>query len=177
MAERLVLVPLALVLGVAGLLVAGCGASGGSKGATSTAGTTTTSSGAARTPAAALQSFRTCLSAHGVTLRRPAAPPRAANGKPATRPRGRGRSAIFLLQRLTPAQRKAYQACRSKLPDSGRFRGFGGGRPGGRSNPAFAKYTRCLAQHGVKFGATGQNRTAFRKAQAACRSLLPAPAG
>lgn len=177
MGERLVLVPLALVLGVAGLLAAGCGGSGGSKSAASTASTTTTSASAARAPTAALQSFRTCLSAHGVTLRRPAAPPRTANGKPITRARGRGRSATFLLQRLTPAQRKAFQACRSKLPNGGRFRGFGGGRPGGRANSAFAKYTRCLAQHGVKFGTTGQSASAFRKAQAACRTLLPAPAG
>jgi|SRR5579884_961674 len=163
-------VPAVLVLGGLGLLAAGCGGSGAApKDAATSTGTTTTSS-APLARAAAFRSFRSCLRAHGVDLRLPR--PRASNGKPVPPARGRGRRGIFLLQRLTAAQRKAFQTCRSKLPNGGRFRGFGGRRPAGRTNPAFAKYTRCLAGHGVEFG-TRQQPAAFRKAQAACRSLLP----
>ncbi|HEX7524940.1 MAG TPA: hypothetical protein VF327_01470, partial [Gaiellaceae bacterium] len=64
--------------------------------------------------------------------------------------------------------------CRSKLPASART-GFGG-RPGGQSNPALAKYTACLRQHGVTFGSSN-NQSAFKKASAACAKYAPKAAG
>jgi hypothetical protein len=67
-------------------------------------------------------------------------------------------------------QRQALTACRSKLPAGGRS----GGAPGAnRSNPAFAKYTACLKQHGVTFGASN-NQKAFATASAACAKYRPA---
>jgi hypothetical protein len=101
--------------------------------------------------------------------------PRTFTAPTTTTPRPHGsrpRSGFFGGRNLTPAQQKAFQACRSKLPAGGRF---GTGARSGSSNPAFAKYTQCLAKHGVRFGAGG-NRTKFAKAQAACRSLLPTQA-
>jgi hypothetical protein len=64
-------------------------------------------------------------------------------------------------------------ACQSKRPAGGR--GFGGGGPNaGQANGALAKYTACLKSHGVTFGSTSSTSTAFTKATAACKSLLPA---
>lgn len=173
---------LAAALGALGLLAAGCGGSSGGKSAGGGVGTTTTiaagsggsggrssSNGPAR--AAELQAFRSCLTAHGVT-------PRGGRtgGGSSSRGQGQGRGG-GLFSRLTPAQRQAFRSCRSKLPNGGLFRGGSGARrpPGGASG-AYTKYTRCLAQHGVTFGKAGQSPTAFRKAQAACRALLPSAA-
>ena len=109
--------------------------------------------------ATAFGAFASCLAQHGVKLPQGRFPGRrSASG--ATRPR------------RTPAEQKAFTACRSKLPGGGRFRGRGG--PGGRpQSPAFAKYTQCLKAHGVTFGKTS-SRTAFQKAQTACARLRPA---
>ena len=170
-----------MLLAGLGFAAAGCGSSGGG----SAAGTTTSSSAPATgttssNRGAALQAFQTCLKSKGVTL--PARPfgqgnrPRTFTAPTTTTPRTPGsrfRGGFFGGRNLTPVQRKAFQSCRSKLPSGGRF--FGTGPRPGSNNPAFAKYTQCLAKHGVKFGAGG-NRTKFAKAQAACRSLLPAPA-
>lgn len=177
----------ALVLGALGFVVAGCGSSSASPPATTTATTsttTTTSTGTGRFNTAAFQKYQSCLKAHGVTLpqfnRRPggSGQTRTFTGPPpgtgtSTTPRRTGgfagRSA-----NLTPAQRKATQACQSLLP-KGSFRFGQGGRSGaGAGGAAFAKYTQCLAKHGVKFGQSGQSSSAFTKAQAACKSLLPA---
>jgi hypothetical protein len=154
----------ALALGLAslGVVAAGCGGGGGS----------------AHAGTSAFQAFESCLKSHGVTLpsrpRGQGAPPdtgTTSTGTTPSRPRG---GFGFFRRNLTPAQQKAFQACRGKLPNGGRF-GPGTRRPGGGNNPAFARYTQCLAKHGVKFGAAGQSGSVFRKAQAACRSLLPAP--
>jgi hypothetical protein len=180
---------LGLTLASLGFVAAGCGGGGGSASAgTAPATTTSTTTAAAASGSssgfrngAALQAFQSCLKSHGVTLpSRPfgrGRPPSTGTTQTGTtqtgttpaRPRGG-----FFGRNLTAAQQKAVQACRSKLPNGGRF-GPGTGRSGGGgNNPTFAKYTQCLAKHGVKFGAAGQTRTKFQKAQAACRSLLPA---
>ena len=44
---------------------------------------------------------------------------------------------------------------------------------GGGANPAFAKYTQCLAKHGVKFGTASASGAAFAKASKACAKLRP----
>ena len=154
---------------------------------TSSSGTTTT---AATTPnggttttgqGQALAAFQSCLAAHGVKLsgqfgRRPSgqAP---TNGQPPSGqppqgqpPTGQGRPAA------NSKQQKAFAACRSKLP-AGARNAFGQGAPGGgQSNPAFAKYTKCLRQHGVTFGGTN-SQTAFKKASAACAKYAPNAGG
>jgi hypothetical protein len=71
---------------------------------------------------------------------------------------------------MTAAQRQAFTACRSKLPAGGRP---GGGPGRNQSNPAFAKYTACLKQHGVTLGASN-NQKAFATASAACAKYRPA---
>ncbi|HEY3962609.1 MAG TPA: hypothetical protein VGL84_08790 [Gaiellaceae bacterium] len=183
----------ALVVGALGFVVAGCGSSSASPPATTTTTTSasTTATGTGRFNSAAFQKYQSCLKAHGVTLpqfnRRPGtggqtrtftgprtftAPPGTGTSTTQQRSGGfAGRSA-----NLTPAQRKAAQACQSVLPKGSVGFGQGGRRTGGgASGAAVAKYTQCLAKHGVKFGQSGQSSAAFTKAQTACRSLLPRP--
>jgi hypothetical protein len=132
------------------IIAAGCGSNGSPSASSGTTTTTTTPGGGANT--AARQAFQQCMAQHGVTI---------TSG--AGRPGGGGQA------NMTAAQRQAFTACRSKLP--GRP---GGGAPGAnRSNPAFAKYTACLKQHGVTFGASN-NQKAFATASAACAKYRPA---
>jgi hypothetical protein len=179
----------ALVLGALGFVVAGCGSSSAAPPTTTASTTTGSGTGTGRGGAftADLQKFQSCLKARGVTLpqstRRPGSGttrtftgprPTTTNGTGTNRPGG-GFANRF--GNLTAAQTKAVQACQSSLP-SGSFRGGpGGSRAGGAGagGAAFAKYTQCLAKHGVKFGQSGATSAAFAKAQAACKSLLPAP--
>lgn len=170
-ARALACVPVVLLLGGLGLLAAGCGGSGNAaQGATTSTQSTTTAASTPLARPAAFRAFQSCLRAHGIDLHLPRLRPPA---RPPGAPR-RGRSGLFLLGRLTQAQRLAFRTCRGKLPKGagGRFRGGGPGRLRGAGSPAFARYTRCLAQHGVRFG-TRQDPSAFRKAQTACRALLP----
>lgn len=185
-----------LGLAALGLLVAGCGG-GSSSAASSTPATTTTSGTTTRAAArsAAFTAYQSCLKAHGVNLpafggfrgrpgtgtgkspQRPPAPPATAPTSTTARRPGGSRFA-----QLTAKQRAAMSACQSKLPSRAfaggrRFGGAGGGTGGRNGNPAFAKYTACLKQHGVAFGSTSSNPAAFRKAQAACAKLMPAIPG
>jgi hypothetical protein len=183
----LVVVPLAL-------LAAGCGGSSSASppATTTTAGASGPAGGGAR--GAALTAFTSCLKAHGIAStgfggfgRRQggASGPLGASG---ARPRfnGSGPSGGSGVRggfgrNLTAAQQKAFTACRSKLPaGTGRFGpgGGGGGAGGGGAtrNPAFAKYTQCLSQHGVKFGSSS-SAAAFKKASAACAKLRPVVGG
>ncbi len=170
--RALAVVPLLVLLAIA---AAGCGSSGKSASATTTtAGGTATANGQGRQ---ALAAFQSCLAAHGVKLSGQFGRPstgQSGNGQPPQgRPptgQGQGRPAF------NAKQQQALTACRSKLPAGARS-GFGQGGPrGGQSNPAFAKYTKCLRQHGVTFGATN-NQAAFRKASAACAKYQPKPTG
>ena len=192
LAMVLVIVPLAL-------LAAGCGGSS----SPSAAGTTTTNAAVGASgagPSAALTAFTTCLKQHGVTTagfggfgRRPPGASGAFGGSGASGRFGpSGASGRFgpsgasgrrgfgggFGGNLTAAQQKAFTACRSKLPaGTGRFRPGGGGGAGGGANPAFAKYTQCLAKHGVKFGTASASGAAFAKASKACAKLRPAVGG
>jgi len=178
----------AAVLGAIGLaaLAAGCGGGSGASAAAAagtTTGTTTAAPGGGPNPnSAAFQVYRDCLSAHGVTL--PARPGGPQGGTPpagqppasttGTPPAGAGPQGRF--GQLTAKQRKALTACQSKRPAGAR--GFGGGNAnGGQANPALAKYTACLKSHGVTFGSASTSSSAFAKATAACKSLLPASTG
>jgi hypothetical protein len=147
------------------IVAAGCG-SNGSPSASSASTTTTASGSGANT--GDRTAFNQCLAQHGVKL--PSRPPGGGNGQ---RPAGGfGGGDGGGLANLTAAQRQAFTACRSELPAGGRPGGGGGGAGGGQSNPAFAKYTACLKQHGVTFGATS-NQAAFAKAQTACAKYRP----
>lgn len=168
----------ALLVLMLAAVAAGCGSS--STPAASPAPPGTSAVGAGGAQSAAFEAFRSCLQKAGITGfggRRAGAGtgtnptdtrPRATTG---LRPRGgfgAGRA------NLTPAQRKAFTACRSKLPAGARF---GPGRRGGARNPAFARYTRCLSRHGVTFGSTSTDPAAFRKASAACARYRPSVGG
>ncbi len=163
-------------IGLAALAAAcggGAGASAAAPGSTTT-GTTTTAAAGGGPNSAAFQAYRACLTAHGVTLSR-----RPAGGQGGTPPAGRPPAAGGGLQgrfgNLTAKQRQALTACQSKRPAGG----FGGGNANPRrtSNPALAKYTACLKSHGVTFGSTSTSSSAFAKATAACKSLLPTTTG
>jgi hypothetical protein len=173
----------AAVLGAIGLAAGAAGCGGGSGGsaapASPTTGTTTTAPGGGGPNSAAFQAYRACLSAQGVTL-----PGRPAGGQGGTPPAGQPPSttgtppagAQGRFRNLTAKQRQALTACQSKRPAGAR--GFGGGRArGGPANGAFAKYTACLKSHGVTFGSTATSSSAFAKATAACKSLLPQSTG
>jgi hypothetical protein len=173
-----------LVLGALGFVAAGCGSSSASPPATttSTTSTTTGTTGTGRFNTAAFQKYQSCLKAHGVTLPQFNGRPggggqtRTFTGPPpgaGTSTTQRGGGFAGRLANLTPAQQKAAQACQSLLPQ-GSF-GQGSRTRTGAGGAAFSKYTQCLTQHGVKFGQSGQSSAAFKKAQTACKSLLPAP--
>jgi hypothetical protein len=170
--RRLTIVCLGALLAALGVLAAACG--GTSKATVTQTVTTPASGNGAAGAGGGLQALRTCLQQHGVTL--PQFTPRQRTGTtPTTTTRRRGGSGFFGGQGQTPAQQKAFQACQSKLPQGGfGFRGRNGNNPppGGSNNSGFAKYTSCLKKHGVTFGKTSSG-SAFQKAQAACRSLLP----
>lgn len=168
------------------LLAAGCGSSsstGASATATTTGGVT---GGGTGTQTAGLAAFQSCLKQQGVTITGglgrarggSGANPPPTTGQGGTPPAGAsGGAGGGFSRNLTPAQQKAVAACRSKLPAGGN--GFGGGqsRAGGTANPALAKYTNCLSQHGVKFGSTNTDAAAFKKASTACARYLPAKPG
>jgi hypothetical protein len=154
MVKRSLCVTGALSVAALALVAAGCG-SGSSNSAPSTR-TTTTTTPATGANSAASRAFQTCLTQHGVKGFTPGSGRPSAGG---TR---------------TPAQQQAFSACRSKLP-AGVLPGRGGAG-GRRSNPAFAKYTACLKQHGVTLGASN-NQNAFAKASAACAKYRPAATG
>jgi hypothetical protein len=171
-------VSIAVVLGALCLAVIAAGCGGSSSAAappttsTTTGNTTTTPNGGGGGNAAAFKAFRDCLTAHGVTL--PARPAGGGGGQPPTggQPPANGtRPAGGRFGNLTAKQQAAMTACQSKRPAGG----FGGGNArGGPANPALAKYTACLKSHGVTFGSTSSSSSAFAKATAACKSLLPA---
>jgi hypothetical protein len=176
-----VVVPLAL-------LAAGCGGSSNSSAPPTT--TAAGASGPSGPQSAALAAFTSCLKQHGITTTGFGGfggRPRGATGRIGPSggsgrvgPAGAsGRRGGGFGRNLTAAQQKAFTACRSKLPaGTGRFRpGGAGGAGGGAANPAFAKYTQCLAKHGVKFGTASASGSAFAKASKACAKLRPAVGG
>lgn len=176
-----VIVPLAL-------LAAGCGGSSGSSAPATT--TNTAASGASGPQSAAFTAFTSCLKQHGITTTgfggfggRPRGAsgrfgPAGASGRFGPAGASGRRGGGFFGRTLTAAQQKAFTACRSKLPaGTGHFRPGGGGAGGGTANPAFAKYTQCLAKHGVKFGTASASGAAFAKASKACAKLRPAVGG
>jgi hypothetical protein len=168
----------AALVGALALVAAGCGGSSSpSSSATTTAATTTTGSGTTRasgTQSTAFKAFQTCLAGAGIKTNFGGGRPGGGGTRPAggKRPTGGGG---FGGANLTTAQRKAFTACQSKLPSGSGRGGFTGRRNGGATNPALAKYTTCLKQHGVTLGASTKPAT-FKKASAACTKYAPSGA-
>jgi hypothetical protein len=171
--------------GACALVVSACGSSASSAPLASTSSSTTTaatttaaSTTSTTTSSASLAAYQKCLKSHGVTLPgagRGSGPP--SGGTPTTgetgNPPAAGRPTV------SAAQQKAFSACASLQPvgGAGGGAGFGGGQPN-TDNPAFAKFQTCLKQHGVDTdAAASRTSSAFQKALAACRDLLPAGNG
>jgi hypothetical protein len=163
-----------LVVGASSL--AACGGGSGSASSsdtdtsTSTAAASTAAGGAGAngTSSAAFTKYAACLKKNGVDL--PAGGPGGpgtGNGPPSTDggangapPAPGGDRAKF---------QKAQQACASLQP-AGANGGFPGA--GGDNNAATAAFRNCLTINGVKDG-TARTSEKFKKATAACASLLP----
>jgi hypothetical protein len=178
------------MISLAVLALAACGGSATASGSSTT--TTTPTGRGARNAA-----FAACLKDHGVTL--PGGFGRG--GPPGSRPSGASgpRGGFFGGDGagLSTKDRAAFQACRSKLPNGGRF---GGGF--GANATALKAYLSCLGDNGVKvpkvstapIGASGpsgpsgfavrggfrsplagvRNDPHFAAASKTCRALLPA---
>ena len=167
-----------LVLGASSLAACGGGSGSASSSDTSTstaaASTASGGAGATGTRSAAFTKYVACLKKNGVDL--PAggpggAPgsggaPGAGNGAPSTDGNGAappvpgGDSARF---------QKAQAACSSLRP-AGANGGFPGA--GGASGAATAAFRNCLKINGVT-ASTARTSAKFKKAMAACASLLP----
>lgn len=161
----------ALAITVA-FVAAGCG--GSSSNSAATTATAATTGGATQT---GFSAFQACLKQHGVTSpfgrgRFGGTPP--SGGANAAPPSGNGPAGGGQAPGISSKQRQAFQACRAELPAGAGPRGAGQTPPGGGANTAFRKYTQCLRQHGVVFGAANSSSTTFQAATKACRSLLPA---
>jgi hypothetical protein len=188
------------MISLAVLALAACG---GSAKASSSSTTTTTPAGRGFRNAA----FTTCLKDHGVTLPARTGRPSGPSGVSGRRGRfgaggGGGGGGFFGggggAAGLSTKDQAAFNACRSKLPNGGRF---GGGAGGGANATALKAYLSCLSDHGVKVpktpaapsGASGpsgssgsgrgrfgnpfaglRNDPKFAAASTACRALLPA---
>jgi hypothetical protein len=159
-------IPVPILAAFAAFGLAACGG-GGSANASST--TTTTTAGRGFQSAA----FTNCLKQHGVTLpaggfggRRPDAGtggtggPGGTGGTPGTGGfRGGGGPAISIPGVSASQIQTAFSACRSQLPNGGRFGGggFGGGNPA-----ALQAYLSCLRDHGVTIPTTTSGSTPAR---------------
>ncbi|GIH50774.1 hypothetical protein SAMN05421833_12366 [Microbispora rosea] len=166
------------------LTVTGCG------GGDDTAATTTTQAaaggGSSADPRAA---FTECLRKNGVTLptgRPSRGPDGRPSGRPSTWPKerpsawpsGRPSGGFGGFRSMDPAMSKAFEACRSLMPQGGRG-GFGGRR--GADPQAMQAFRTCMKDNGAELPADGRVRglaTAdpkVAKAYDKCKVLLPTP--
>jgi hypothetical protein len=136
-----------IVAAVAVLSLAACGGSS-AKASGSTATSTTTPGGRGFLTGA----FLTCLKDHGYTPPAGFGTRRARGASGASGATGTGRRRGFFGGggglASNPKAQAAFQACRSQLPNGGRFgAGFGGGRA---NATAVRAYLSCLSDNGVK---------------------------
>jgi hypothetical protein len=152
--------------------VTGCG------GGDDTPATTTTRAaaggGSSADPRAA---FTECLRKNGVTL--PTGRPSGmAGGRPTGRPTARPSGGFGGFRSMDPAMSKAFEACRSLMPQGGRG-GFGGRR--GADPQAMQAFRTCMKDNGAELPADGRVRDPattdpkVAKAYDKCKVLLPAP--
>lgn len=151
--------------------VTGCG------GGDDAAATTTTQAAGGGSSADPRAAFTECLRKNGVTLPtgRPSGMP---GGRPTARPTARPSGGFGGFRSMDPAMSKAFEACRSLMPQGGRG-GFGGRR--GADPQAMQAFRTCMKDNGADLPAGGRVRdlaTADPKAAKAydkCKVLLPAP--
>ncbi|TQS25391.1 hypothetical protein [Microbispora sp. KK1-11] len=154
------------------VMVTGCG------GGDDTPATTTTQAaaggGSSADPRAA---FTECLRKNGVTL--PTGRPSGmAGGRPTGRPTARPSGGFGGFRSMDPAMSKAFEACRSLMPQGGRG-GFGGRR--GADPQAMQAFRTCMKDNGAELPADGRVRALattdpkVAKAYDKCKVLLPAP--
>jgi hypothetical protein len=163
-----------LVVGASSL--AACGGGSGSASSsdtdtsTSTAAASTAAGGAGAngTSSAAFTKYAACLKKNGVDLPAGGAPG-AGNGPPSTDGGGNGATPPAAPGGDNTKFQKAQKACASLQP-AGANGGFPGA--GGDNNAATAAFRNCLKINGVKDG-TARTSEKFKKATAACASLLP----
>src|SRR5579862_4457392 len=149
------------MIALATVALAACG--GGSAKVSTTGGsatTTTTTTGGGFNSTA----FTACLKQHGVTLPagfgggfrggtgRPGAGLRGGSGGRGFPRGGSGGRGFFGGAGPSAAQQSAFQACRSSLPNGGRFGGRG--FAGGASASQLRAYMSCLSDNGVKVPTT-----------------------
>jgi hypothetical protein len=157
-----------LVLGASGLAACGggSGAASSSDTSTSTAAASTAAGGAGASGpnGAAFTKYVACLKKNGVDLPAggPGGPPGAGSGGPPSTGGGNGgpppQNAKF---------QKAQAACANLRPA-----GANGGFPGQGNGAATAAFRNCLKINGVT-AASARTSAKFKKATAACASLLP----
>ena len=147
----------------------GSGAASSSDTSTSTAAASTASGGAGASGpnGAAFTKYVACLKKNGVDLPAggPGGAPGAGNGPPSTN--GGGNGGPPPLGGDSAKFQKAQTACASLRPV-----GANGGFPGGQNGAATAAFRNCLKLNGVK-ASTARTSAKFKKATAACASLLP----
>ncbi|MBD3146512.1 PT domain-containing protein [Microbispora bryophytorum] len=176
---------IATAAAVLAVTVTGCG--GGDDTAATTTTTTTTQAAAGGGSSAGSQAaFTECLRKNGVTL--PSGQPWGRPGgrpsgrptdRPTARPTARPSGGFGGFRSMDPAMSKAFEACRSLMPQGGRG-GFGGRR--GADPQAMQAFRTCMKDNGAELPADGRVRrdpaTADPKAAKAydkCKVLLPAP--
>jgi len=162
-----------LVLGASTLAACGGASGAGSSTDTSTstaaAGTTTGAPGANGPNSAAFTKYAACLKKNGVDLPAggPGGAPGTGNGPPSTD--GGAGAAPPVPGGDNSTFQKAQTACASLRP-AGANGGFPGA--GGAGSAATAAFRNCLKINGVTDG-TARTGAKFKKALAACASLLP----
>jgi hypothetical protein len=191
--------PVPVLAASAALLLAACGGGGSAKAGSATS-STTTPGGRFRNAA-----FTSCLKQHGVTRpagayggRRPRGGSGASGASGASGSSGAGGSGrrgfgfggggpgISVPGVSAQKVQAAFSACRSDLPNGGRF---GGGGGFGADAGAVKAYLSCLSDHGVKVPTTTSGSTPagtgsalrtvrndpkFAAANKTCQALLPA---
>jgi hypothetical protein len=164
-----------LVLGASSLAACGggSGAASSSDTSTSTAATSTAAGGTAPsgTNNTAFTKYAACLEKNGVDLPAggPGSAPGAGNGPPSTDGGGNGNAPPVPGGGDRATFQKAQKACASLQPAGARG-GFPGA--GGANAAATAAFRNCLKINGVK-DTTARTGAKFKKAMAACASLLP----
>ncbi|GIH64382.1 hypothetical protein [Microbispora siamensis] len=161
---------LSIAVAAAALAVTVTGCGGGDDTAAPTTTQAVAGGGSSADPRAA---FTECLRKNGVTppSGRPSARP---SGRPTARPSG----GFGGFRSMDPAMSKAFEACRSLMPQGGRG-GFGGGR--GVDPQAMQAFRTCMKDNGAELPAGGRVRDLstkdpkVAKAYDKCKVLLPAP--
>ncbi|MEV7805937.1 hypothetical protein AB0O28_23620 [Microbispora sp. NPDC088329] len=168
---------LSIAVAAAALAVTLTGCGGGDD----TAATTTTQAAGGGSTADPRAAFTACLRENGVTLPtgRPSGMPNGRpSGRPSAWPSGRPDGGFGGFRSMDPATSKAFEACRSLMPQGGRG-GFGGRR--GVDPQAMQAFRTCMKDNGAELPAGGRLRdpaTAdpkVAKAYDKCKVLLPAP--